>query len=74
MKTWLTDLEVVPLEVAYSWRFKELLRRQVQVTVEQLVHRDESNTTKVSLHRGQFDFVQAPSEAHQYLVASRRNW
>ncbi len=52
MKTWLTDLEVVPSEVTCSWRFKELLRSQVQVTVEQLVHRDMSSTEKVSLHRG----------------------
>ncbi len=59
MKTWLTDLEVVPSEVTCSWRFKEHLRRQVQVTVEQLVHRDESSTEKVSLHRGQFEFVEA---------------
>ncbi len=59
VKTWLTDLEVVPSEVTSSWRFKELLRRQVQVTVEQLVHRDESSTEKVSLHRGQFEFVEA---------------
>ncbi len=44
MKTWLTDLEVVPSEVTSSWRFKELLRRRVQVTMEQLVHRDESST------------------------------
>ncbi len=36
MKTWLTDLQVVPSEVTCSWRFKERLRRQVQVTVEQL--------------------------------------
>ncbi len=40
MKTWLIDLEVAPSEVTCSWRFKELLRRQVQVTVEQLIHRD----------------------------------
>ncbi len=59
VKTWLTELEVVPSEVTSSWRFKELLRRQVQVTVEQLVHRDESSTEKVSLHRGQFEFVEA---------------
>ncbi len=56
---WLTDLEVMPSEVTCSWRFKELLRRQVQTTVEQLVHRDESSTEKVSLHRGKFEFVEA---------------
>ncbi len=59
VKTWLTYLEIGPSEVTSSWRFKELLRRQVQVTVEQLVHRDESSTEKVSLHRGQFEFVEA---------------
>ncbi len=59
VKMWLTDLEVVPSEVTSSWRFKTLLRRQVQVTVEQLVHRDESSMEKVSLHRGQFEFVEA---------------
>ncbi len=59
MKTWATDLEVVLSEVTCSWRFKELLRRQVQVTVKQLVHRDESSTEKVSLHRGKFEFVEA---------------
>ncbi len=59
VKTWLTDLEVVPVEVTCSWRFKDFLRRQVQVTVEQLVHRDESSTEKVSLHRGKVDFVEA---------------
>ncbi len=53
------DLEVVPSEVICSWRFKELLRRQVQVTVEQLVHRDDSSTKKMSLHRGKFEFVVA---------------
>ncbi len=58
MKTWLTDLEVVPAEVTCSWRFKEL-HRQVQVTVEQLAHRDESGTENVSLHRGKFEFVEA---------------
>ncbi len=57
VKTWLTDL--VPSEVTSSWWFKELLRRQVQVTVEQLVHSDDSSTEKVSLHRGQFEFVEA---------------
>ncbi len=59
VKTWLTGLEVVPSEVTSSWRFKELLRRQVQVTMEQLVHRDESSTEKMSLHRRQFEFVEA---------------
>ncbi len=59
MKTWLTDFEVVPTEVTCSWRFKELLRRQVQVTVEQLVHHDESSTEKVSLHCGKLEFVEA---------------
>ncbi len=34
MKTWLTDLKVVHSEDTCSWRFEELLRRQVQVTVE----------------------------------------
>ncbi len=58
VKTWLTPLEVVPSEVTSSWRFKEL-RRQVQVTMEQLVHRDKSSAEKVSLHRGQFEFVEA---------------
>ncbi len=58
VKTWLADLEVVPSEVNSSWRFKELLRRQVQVTMEQRVHRDDSSTEKVSLHRGQFVFVE----------------
>ncbi len=43
MKAWLTDLEVVPSEVTCSKRFIELLHRQVQVTVEQLVHYDEIN-------------------------------
>ncbi len=38
MKTLLADLEFVPAEVTYSWRFNELLGRRVQVTVEQLVH------------------------------------
>ncbi len=46
VKTWLTDLAFVPSEVTSSWRFKELLRRQVQVTMEQLVHRDGSSTEK----------------------------
>ncbi len=74
MKTWLTDLEVVPSEVTCNWRFKELLRRRVQVTMEQLVHRDKSSREKVSLHRGQFEFVEAywtrwPSES---LHISRR--
>ncbi len=46
MKTWLTDLEVVPAEVTCSWRFKELLLRHVQVTVEQLVHSDEGGRRK----------------------------
>ncbi len=55
----MTDLEVVPSEVTSSWRFKEFLRRLVQVTVEQLVHRDESSTEKVSLSRGKFEFVEA---------------
>ncbi len=59
MKTWLTDLEFVPTEVTCSWRFEELLHRQVQVTIERLVHRDESSTEKVSLHRGKFEFVEA---------------
>ncbi len=44
INTWLTDLEVVPSEVTSNWRFKELLRWQAQVTVEQLIHRDESST------------------------------
>ncbi len=34
----LTDLEVVTAEVTCSWRFKELLHRQVQETAEHLVH------------------------------------
>ncbi len=59
MKSWITDLEVVPSEVTCSWRFKEFLHRQVQVTVEQPVHRDESSTEKVLLHRGNFEFVEA---------------
>ncbi len=59
MNTWLTDIEVVPAEVACSWRLKEQLHRQFQITVEQLVHRDESSTEKVSLHRGKFEFVKA---------------
>ncbi len=59
VKPWLTDLEVVPSEVTSSWRFKELLRRQVQVTMEQLAHHDESSTEKVSLHGGQFELVGA---------------
>ncbi len=57
IKTWLTDLEVVPSEVTSSWRLKEFLHRQVQVTVEQFVHRNESITEKVSLHRGKVDLV-----------------
>ncbi len=57
--TWLTDLEVAPAEVTCRWRFKELLCRLVQVTVEELVHRDEGSTEKVSLHRGKCDFVEA---------------
>ncbi len=59
MKTWLTDLELVPSEVNCSWRFKKLLRRQVQVTVEQSGRHDESSTDKVSRHRGKFEFVEA---------------
>ncbi len=59
MKTWLTDLEVVLSEVTCSWLFKEFPRRQVQVTVEQLLQRDESSTEKVSLHRKNFGFVEA---------------
>ncbi len=59
LKTWLTELEVVPAEVTCNWRLKDLLRRQVQVTVEQLCHRDESSTEKMSLHRGKFEFVEA---------------
>ncbi len=58
LKTWFTDLEVMLAKVSCSCRFKELLYRQVQVTVEQLVHRDESNRDKVSLHRGKFEFVE----------------
>ncbi len=59
VNTWMTDLEVVPSKSTSSWRFEELLRRQVQVTMDQLVHRDESSTEKVSLPRGQFEFVEA---------------
>ncbi len=33
MKTWLTALEVVLSEVTCSWRLKELLYTQVQVTI-----------------------------------------
>ncbi len=33
-ETRLTDLVIVPSEVTCCWRFKELLRRQVQVTVK----------------------------------------
>ncbi len=54
MKTWLMDLKVLLSEVSCS---EELLRRQVQVTTEQLVHRDESSKKKVSLHRGKLEFV-----------------
>ncbi len=59
MKAWLTDLEVVPYEVTCSWRTKDLLRRQVQVIVEQRVYKEVSGTEKVSLHRGKFEFVEA---------------
>ncbi len=31
----------------------------MQITVEQLVHHDESSTEKVSLHRGKFELVEA---------------
>ncbi len=59
VKTWLTDLEVVPSEVTSSWRFKNLIRRQFQVTIEQLVHLDECRTENLSLKRGAFEFVNA---------------
>ncbi len=59
MNTWLTDLEVVRSEVTCSWRLKELLRRQVHLTVEELVRRGESSIEKVSLHRGKFEFMEA---------------
>ncbi len=47
-----------------SWQtlkrcFKKLLQREVQIDVEQFVHRDECSTAKVSLHRGKFEFVEA---------------
>ncbi len=44
MEKRLMDLEIVLTEVTCSWRFKELRRRQVQVTLEQLIQRDESST------------------------------
>ncbi len=47
MKRCLTDLEVVPSEDTCSWGFNEFLRRQVQVTAEQLVHRGKSSTREV---------------------------
>ncbi len=59
VKTWWMDLEVVPSVVTCCWRFKEHLRGQVQVTVEQLVHRDKSSMEKVSLHQGKFEVVEA---------------
>ncbi len=59
MKPWLMDLDIVHSKVTCSWRFKERLGGQDQVTVERLVHRDESSTEKVSLHRGKFEFVEA---------------
>ncbi len=49
---------VRPSDVTCSWWFKEL-RRHVQVTVEQLVHRDESSKEKELLYRGKFEFVEA---------------
>ncbi len=52
MGTWLTYFEFVPSGGTSSWRFKESLRRQVQATMEQLAHRDESSRANGSLHRG----------------------
>ncbi len=59
LKSWPTDLEVVPSRVTCSWRFKKLIHRQIQVTMGHLVHHDESSTEEVSLHRGKFKFVEA---------------
>ncbi len=57
--TRLTDLEVVASEVTCSGRFKELLRRRVQVTVKQLRRREEGSTDNVALPWGKFEFVEA---------------
>ncbi len=58
MKTWLTNLEVVPSKATCSWRFNERIRRQVQVNVERLAHCDEGSKKNVSLHCGKFEFVE----------------
>ncbi len=57
MKTLLTDFEVVSAEV--NCRFEEFIRRQVQVTIEQLLHRDEGSKRNASLHGSQIEFLEA---------------
>ncbi len=75
-KLWLTYLEVVLLEVTCNWHFKELLRREVQIAVEQLVHRDDGSTENESLHRWKCLFVETcrmrqPSEGlHSVMLKS----
>ncbi len=41
LELWLPDLELMPTKVAYSRRIEELFQRQVQVTVEKVVGRDQ---------------------------------
>ncbi len=65
------ELKIVPPEITCSWRFKDLRRRQVPVTVEQLVQRDESSTEKVSLYRRKFEFVEALGILFTHLAAGR---
>ncbi len=57
----------MPLEVTCSWRLQKFIRRRVQVTVEQLVHRDESSTEKGSLHRGKLECVESSGISQPHI-------
>ncbi len=62
------NLESVRPKTTCSCRFENFQRRPVQVTVVQLIHRDEDCTMNVMLHRGKFHFEEACWNWSRFLV------